>query len=211
MIRIFLIDDHTVLRQGLRLIVESAEDMEVVGEAGSGQEALERLSRLSPPPDIILLDIHLPDTSGIALAHKFRALFPHARVIILTVSDHTGDLMAAVQAGVRGYLLKNASAEEVLDALRRVHRGEAVLPPSLTTRLLDQLTYPGSLPTDLTERELQILRYIARGLSNKEIASTLNLSENTVKTHVRKILAKLNARSRAEAAALAVRAGLLTE
>ncbi len=208
-IRVFLIDDHAVLRQGLRLIIESTEDMEVVGEAGTGKEALRALQRLPLPPDIILLDIHLPDTHGVSLAHKLRALVPKANIVILTVSDNSRDLFAAVQAGVRGYILKNASAEEVVDAIRRVQRGEAVLPPALTSRLLDELARPGYTPSELTDREVEILRYIARGLSNKEIASVLGLSENTVKTHVRKILAKLNARSRAEAAAYAVQAGLL--
>ncbi len=208
-IRVFLIDDHAVLRQGLRLIIENTHAMEVVGEAGTGKEALYTLRRLPIPPDIILLDIHLPDTNGVALAHKLGALAPKAKIIILTVSDDSRDLYAAVQAGVRGYILKESSANEVVEAIKRVHRGEAVLPPALTARLLDELSRPGYTPTELTEREREILRYIARGLSNKEIAAVVGLSENTVKTHVRKILTKLNARSRAEAAAYAVQAGLL--
>ena len=208
-IRVFLIDDHAVLRQGLRLIIENTHAMEVVGEAGTGKEALYTLRRLPIPPDIILLDIHLPDTNGVALAHKLGALAPKAKIIILTVSDDSRDLYAAVQAGVRGYILKESSANEVVEAIKRVHRGEAVLPPALTARLLDELSRPGYTPTELTEREREILRYIARGLSNKEIAAVVGLSENTVKTHVRKIRTKLNARSRAEAAAYAVQAGLL--
>ncbi len=208
MIRVFLVDDHAVLRQGLHLLLETASDIDVIGEAGTGQEALLRIPSLYP--DVVLLDVHLPDIDGLQLARKLGALVPRSHIVMLTVSDRPQDVKEALHAGVRGYLLKSASADEVVDTIRQVMMGGIVLPPPLTARLIDDLIHPAMLTQELTEREEEVLHYIVRGLSNKEIATAMGLSENTVKTHVRKILTKLNARSRAEAAAFAVRTGLVS-
>lgn len=209
MIRVFLVDDHTVLRQGLRLILQDASDMEVVGEAGTGTDALKRIPAVQP--DVVLLDVNLPDMSGVEVARALRDRVPGVRVVMLTVSDRHQDLIAAVQAGVRGYILKNASSDEVVNAIREVMQGGAVLPPRLTAHLLDAFVSPPDPLDTLTDRELQVLRLITHGLGNKEIAARLRISEHTVKTHVRNILSKLNAKSRAEAAAYAVKRGLVEE
>ena len=208
MITVFLVDDHTVLRQGLRFILDEVEDMEVVGEAGTGAEALDRIPLLDP--DVVLLDIHLPDMSGVDVARELKARGVRAHIIVLTVSDRHHDLVDAIRAGARGYLLKSSSANEVIYAVRQVMLGGAVLPPDLTVQALTHRSATSSPLDDLTEREIEVLKLVAQGLGNKEIAARLSLSENTVKTHVRHILSKLNARSRAEAAAYAVRAGLVT-
>ncbi len=213
MIRVFLVDDHTVVRQGLRLILEDATDMTVVGEAATAQEALHRVP--AAQPDVILLDIHLPDQSGVAIARDLHRLVPTTRILILTVSDRHDDVFEALQAGARGYILKSASADEVIAAIRQVMSGGVVLPPDVAARLVEDLTQETTAgsPTQepLTAREREVLRYLAGGLSNKEIAHQLGISENTVKSHVRHILAKLNVRSRVEAATYAVRMGLVPE
>lgn len=213
MIRVFLVDDHTVVRQGLRLILEDAPDMTVVGEAATAEEALHRVPAVQP--DVVLLDVHLPDQSGVAIAREVHRRAPHTRILILTVSDRHEDVFEALQAGARGYLLKSASAEEVITAIRQVMSGGVVLPPEVAARLVEDLTQDpmggGQVQEPLTSREREVLRYLACGLSNKEIARQLGISENTVKSHVRHILAKLNVRSRVEAATYAVRMGLVPE
>lgn len=205
MIAVLLVDDHTVLRQGLRLILQEDPDMLVVGEAASGTEGV-RIA-LDLRPDVILMDIGLPDMTGIEAARRIRSAWSEAQVLMLTVSDRNDDLLAAFKAGARGYLLKSMESSEVLTAVRRVAGGETILPPDLAARLVQELAEPE--PETLTGREQDVLRRLARGLGNKEIAAELNLSENTIKTHVRNILAKLNLRSRAEAAAYAVKVGLV--
>jgi DNA-binding NarL/FixJ family response regulator len=206
MIKILLADDHAVLRQGLRLIVQTDPDLQVVGEATTGVEAIELVTTLQP--DILITDINMPDMTGLEAARRLRSLCPQTCIIVLTVSDRTEDLLEAFKAGVRGYLLKSAQSQEVLAAIHRVAEGETILPPKLATRLLAELAQPTPTPEALTEREQDVLRFMAQGVSNKEIAAALNISENTTKTHVRHILAKLNLRSRAEAAAYATRLGL---
>lgn len=210
MITVLIGDDHAVLRQGLRLILQSAPDITVVGEAVNGSDAVAQAVALRP--DVALMDLEMPELSGIEATQRIRAACPATRVLILTVSERKADFMGALRAGARGYLLKSMESQEVLAAIRQVAAGEAVLPPKLAARLLDELAEP--LPTapaaeELSERELDVLHYLAQGHGNKEIAAALNISENTVKTHVRSILAKLGVRSRAEAAAYAVRGGLV--
>lgn len=206
MIRILLVDDHAVLRHGLRLILQSSGDMTVVGEASTAADGVALAASLRP--DVVLMDLQLPDLDGIEATQRVRSVYPEARVLILTVSERKSDLVAALRAGARGYLLKSMESQDVLDAVRRVARGEAALPPRLAAQLLEELAEPAAAP-DLTEREAEVLACLARGLGNKEIATELNISENTVKTHVRNVLAKLNARSRSEAIALALRQGLV--
>jgi DNA-binding NarL/FixJ family response regulator len=204
-IAVLLVDDHSVLRHGLRLILQEDPDILVVGEAASGAEAIK--IALDLRPDVILMDIGLPDMTGIEATRRIRAAWSEVQVLMLTVSDRNENLLAAFKAGARGYLLKNMESKEVLNAIRRVAAGEVILPPDLATRLVDKLAGPAA--EELTGREQDVLRYIAHGLGNKEIGAALNLSENTIKTHVRNILSKLNLRSRAEAAAYAVQAGLV--
>ncbi len=207
MINVLIVDDHAVLRHGLRLILQEDPDLVVVGEAAAGAEAVTQA--LSLAPDVVLMDIELPDMSGIEATRRIRATCPQTRILILTVSDRNEDLLGAFKAGARGYLLKHMESKDVLAAIHRVAAGEAILPPNLAARLLNELAEPGPTPEDLTDRERDVLGYVAQGLGNKEIAAALNISENTVKTHVRHIMSKLDMRSRAEAAAYAVRVGLV--
>jgi DNA-binding NarL/FixJ family response regulator len=207
MIRIVIADDHTVLRQGLRLILSTDPNLTVVGEAGSGQGAVDLALALSP--DVMLMDVEMPDVNGVEATRRIRAACPETQVLMLTVSDKSEDLIGALRAGARGYLLKNAEAQQVLDAIQRVASGEAVLSPGLTARLLDEIVVPTPSIERLTERESDVFDLLIQGLSNKEIAAALSVSENTVKTHVRHILDKLNLRSRSEVAAYAARTGLI--
>jgi DNA-binding NarL/FixJ family response regulator len=209
LIRVLIADDHTVLRHGLRMILDEADDITVVGEAANGEEAVAQARALTP--DVVLMDVNMPGVDGVEAARQIRASLPQIRVLILTVSDKDRDLMGAIKAGARGYLLKSAESDEVLEAIRRVAAGEAILPPALTARVLDELASPTPTLSPLTDREIEVLGLIAQGLSNKEIAVALYISQNTVKTHVRHILEKLGLRSRSEAAAFAVREGLLPE
>jgi len=209
LIHVLIADDHTVLRHGLRMILNEAEDISVIGEATNGEETVAQVQALNP--HVVLMDVNMPVMDGVEAARRIRASQPETRVLMLTVSDKDDHLLGAIKAGARGYLLKSAESDDVLNAIRRVAAGEAILPPSLTARVLDELAAPAPAPTPLTERELEVLALIAEGLANKEIATALHISENTVKTHVRHILEKLDLRSRSEAAAYAVREGLVPE
>lgn len=217
MIRVFLADDHTLLRQGLRRILAEDPTLTVVGEAADGNEAVTQACALNP--DVILMDVWMPGLNGIEATRRIREACPGVQIIMLTVSDRDADLFGALKAGARGYLLKNAEAQQVLEAIHRVAAGEAILPPALAARVLDEFVkLTAKQPSGaiggaetLSEREAAVLRLVAQGLSNKEIAVHLSLSENTVKTHVRHILEKLHLRSRTEAAAYAARTGLAAE
>lgn len=208
MIRVLIADDHTILREGLRRILRENPALTVVGEATTGEEAVTLALKLSP--DVVLMDVTMPHMSGIEATRRIRLVRPETRILMLTVSDKDEDLLGALKAGARGYLLKNAEAREVMDALQRVHAGEAILPPTLIGRVLDELATPTPTTREaLSPRETEVLELVAEGLANKEIAATLSISENTVKTHVRHILDKLGLRSRTEAAAYAVHQGLV--
>lgn len=206
MIRVLIADDHTILRQGLRLILAEDPTLTVVGEAANGMEAVTQALKLLP--DVVLMDVKMPGISGIEATRRIRAAKPGIQILMLTVSDKDEDLLDALRAGARGYLLKNAEAGEVLTAIHRVYKGEAILPPSMAARVLDELVAPTGKREALSGREIEVIRLLAQGLSNKEIAKALSISENTVKTHVRHIFSKLDLRSRAEAAAYAVSSGL---
>jgi DNA-binding NarL/FixJ family response regulator len=206
MIRVLIGDDHTILRQGLRRILAEDPDLTVVGEAADGEQVVALALELVP--DVVLMDVQMPELSGIEAARRIRTAHPEIRILMLTVSDRDEDLFGALRAGARGYLLKSAEAQEVLDAIHRVYRGEAILPPNLAARVVNEFAAPTPKPESLSQREVEVIRLLAQGLGNKEIAAALSISENTVKTHVRHILDKLGLRNRAEAAAYAVQSGL---
>ena len=208
-IGVLIVDDHPVVRQGLRSFIETLDDVELVGEAGSGAEAVEAARRLLP--DVVLMDLVMPGGGGVEATRAIRELSPSTKVIVLTSFDGDENVFPAIKAGAAGYLLKDVHPQELADAVRRVHRGEALLAPSVAARLMQEVaggerrTPP---PSGLTERELDVLRLIARGLPNKLIARELTVSEKTVKTHVSNILAKLHLADRTQAALYAVREGL---
>jgi two-component system NarL family response regulator len=201
-----------VFRRGLSLVLEPEDDIEVVAEASTGEEAVE-LAR-DTVPDVVLLDVRMPGIGGIEAARRLALEVPAARVVMLTVSDTESDLYDAIKAGAVGYLLKEASIEEVADAVRAVATGQSLVTPSMATKLLTEFTALANrvdggriAPAGprLTGREVEVLGFIARGRSNREIAEELFISENTVKNHVRNILEKLQLHSRTEAALYAVR------
>jgi len=207
LIRVLIVDDHTLLRHGLRLILNHAEDLTVVGEASDGEEAIGLARELKP--DVILMDVNMPGLGGIEATRRIRTAQPEIHILMLTISKQDEDLIGAIKAGAKGYLLKNAESAEVVESIRRVMAGEAILPPQMMTRVFAELADPAPTARDLTGRETEILQLVARGLGNKEIGAELHISENTVKAHVRHILEKLNLSNRAEAAAFAVRDGLV--
>jgi len=207
-IRILLVDDHAVVRLGLRALLEGEQDMDVVGEAGNAQEALRLASQLQP--DIVLLDIRLPDRSGIDVCRDIRLRHPQTQVLMLTSYVEEELLTEAIAAGASGYVLKQLSTDELLHAIRTVSRGDAVLGPKVTRQLLEQVQrtqreMEGSAFHDLSPRELHVLALVAQGKSNAEIAAELMLSPITVRNHVSTILSKLQLSNRIEAATYAVR------
>ena len=206
-IRLLIVDNHTLFRQGLVSLLQSEPGYEVIGEASSGEESLHIVPELEP--DVVLMDVKMPGIGGVEATRRLIGTNPEARVLMLTVSEEEESLFAAIQAGARGYILKNADASDLLDAIQRVHAGEAMLSPIMTLRLLDALKsggIPAPLPElSLTSREQDVFHLLAQGASNRQIAETLMITENTVKTHVRNILEKLELHSRSEVAAYARR------
>jgi DNA-binding NarL/FixJ family response regulator len=202
-------DDHPIVREGLSAVLETQPDFAIVGEASSGAQAVERAAELLP--DVILLDLELPELDGVAALRQIRAANPAARVIIFTAFDTDERILAAVQAGAQGYLLKGAPREELFQAIRVVHGGGSLLQPVVAARLLRQVSgaAASALPEPLTERELEVLRQLAKGRQNKEIATELWISERTVKFHVSAILAKLGVGNRTEAVGKAAQLGLI--
>jgi two-component system, NarL family, response regulator LiaR len=209
-IRVLLVDDHAVVREGLRTFLELQEGMEVVGEAEDGEQALTEAERLRP--DVILMDLVMPVLDGVGAMRELRQKLPSCRVIVLTSFADDDRLLPAIQAGAAGYLLKNVQPKELARAVRAAHAGEALLDPSIAARLVEAIAQPaGEEPRDeLTPREREVLELIGRGLSNKRIALELGVSEKTVKTHVGHLLHKLGVADRTQAALHAVRSGLLS-
>ena len=209
-IRILLADDHVMVREGTRRILERQEDLTVVGEAGDGLETIELAQQTRP--DIILMDISMPVMNGIDATRKIKEVCPRAAVLVLTAYDDDQYVFAILEAGAAGYLLKNARSSELIDAVRRVSAGESVLHPSVAKKVLRRLAAPAEQMDEeeiLTPRELEVLRLAGRGLTNREIAERLYLSENTVKTYIQGIYQKLDAHNRIEAVMRATRWGLL--
>ena len=213
-IRVLLVDDQPLLRTGFRLILQSEPDIEVVGEAGDGEVALSQVRALRP--DVVLMDIRMPRMDGVEATRRSAVLDGPPRVLVLTTYDLDEYVVESLRAGASGFLLKDAPAEELVDAVHVVHRGEAVVAPRVTRRLLDRFArlLPATQSDDaplpeLTEREHQVLRLMARGLSNAEIAGHLVLSETTVKTHVSNLLMKLGLRDRVQAVVMAYERGIV--
>jgi DNA-binding NarL/FixJ family response regulator len=211
-IRVLLADDQALVRSGFRLILETRDDLEVVGEAEDGREAVDLARRLRP--DVILMDVRMPNVDGVEATRRLGALGSPARVLILTTFDLDEYVYEAIRAGAAGFLLKDVQPAQLVDAVRVVAAGEALLAPTVTRRLLDHFAaqLPSADPPPelarLTERELEILTLLAEGLSNAELAERLFLSETTVKTHVSSVLRKLDLRDRVQAVVLAYKAGL---
>ncbi len=214
-IRVLVVDDHALFRRGLEMVLEQETDIEVVGEAGDGGQAVQKA--IETAPDIVLMDVRMPKGSGIEACRAIKDAVPSAKIIMLTISDEEGDLYEAIKAGATGYLLKEISIEEVASAIRAVQNGQSLISPSMASKLLTEFATMvkrtderEQLPTPrLTDREMEVLRLVARGLNNRDIAKELFISENTVKNHVRNILEKLQLHSRMEAVVYAVREKLL--
>ncbi len=209
-----VVDDHALFRRGLDLVLAPESDIEIVGEARDGNEAVEAATDLRP--DVVLMDVRMPELGGIEATRRIRDALPTTKVVMLTVSDDEEDLFASIRSGATGYLLKEVAIEEVADAIRAAARGHGLVSPSMAARLLvefNRLSKPtGAAPgaaSRLTVREIEVLRLVAKGMSNREISGDLQIAENTVKNHVRNILEKLQVRSRTEAAMRAVREKLL--
>jgi two-component system NarL family response regulator len=211
-IRLLIVDDHALFRRGLELVLADEPDIEIVGEATDGIQAVEQAAALEP--EVVLMDVRMPGGSGIDAARQIRAAQPMVKIVMLTVSEEEDDLFGAIRAGANGYLLKEVSIEEVADAVRAVQRGHSLISPLMASKLLVEFNVLSRRVEDehaprLTGREIEVLRLVARGMSNKEIAAELVIAENTVKNHVRNILEKLQLRSRMEAAMYAVREKLV--
>lgn len=214
-VRVLIADDQALFRRGLYVVLGTEPDIEVVAEAENGEDAVGRAEELAP--DVVLMDVRMPRVSGIDAARRIRDALPSTRILMLTVSDEEDDLYEAIKAGANGYLLKEISVEEVAEAIRAVVQGQSLISPSMASKLLNEFNslakraaqrepYPAPA---LTGRELEVLKLVARGMSNKEVADHLFISENTVKNHVRNILEKLHLHSRMEAVMYAVRQNLL--
>ncbi|MCP2329367.1 DNA-binding NarL/FixJ family response regulator [Hamadaea flava] len=206
MIRVFLLDDHEVVRRGLRELLEAQGDIEVIGEAGLATEAAHRAPALRP--DVAILDARLPDGSGIDAAREIRSVDPSIQVLILTSYEDDEALFAAIMAGAAGYVLKQIKGTDLVDAVRRVADGQSLLDPAVTARVLERIRNPQREPAQLrglTEQERKILDFIADGLTNRQIAAQMFLAEKTVKNYVSSLLAKLGLERRTQAAVLATK------
>lgn len=212
-IRVLIIDDHSLFRSGIKLVLQRQNDFDLVGEAGSGLEGVKDAKRLSP--DVVLLDLHMPDMSGLETIPLLKDEAPNAQIVMLTVSEDAEDLLEALRIGARGYLLKNIDTDFLLQSIRRAAVGESVMSPQMGGKLADAMRAPAkgnaADSVKLSPREKEIIVKLARGDSNKEIARELDLSESTVKIHVQGILRKLNLASRVQAAVYAVEHGLTIE
>jgi two-component system NarL family response regulator len=203
-IRVVIADDHPVVLQGLTAILKSAKDIKVVGEATDGDQTCELYDQLSP--DVLMLDLRMPTKDGLEVVAELmsRPRVPKPRIIVMSTYRSEEDIRRALAAGAKGYLVKGVSPQQIREAVRRVAEGEVFLPPTIAAKLAESMSHP-----ELSKRELEVLQYIANGRSNKEIGTILYISENTVRGHVKSILAKLDAMGRTEAIAIATKRGLL--
>jgi len=213
-IRVLVVDDHALFRRGLQMVLEQEPDIAVVGEAADGAEAIEKATETIP--DIVLMDVRMPRRGGIDACTAIKDVVPSAKIIMLTISDEEADLYDAIKAGAMGYLLKEISIEDVASSVRAVHGGQSLISPSMASKLISEFASMrrgderAQVPAPrLTERELEVLKLVAKGLPNKDIAKQLYISENTVKNHIRNILEKLQLHSRIQAVAYALREKIL--
>ena len=211
LLRVIVVDDHALFRRGLQMVLDEEPDIELVGEASDGAEAVQRAGELMP--DVVLMDVRMPKRSGIDAAREIKDLLPHVKILMLTISDDEADLYEAIKAGAAGYLLKEIPIEEVADAIRSVWSGQSRISPSMASKLLTEFAAMSKAATErpqmpapkLTDREMEVLKLVAQGMNNRDIAKELYISENTVKNHIRNILEKLHLHSRMEAVVYAVR------
>ncbi|WP_170006503.1 response regulator [Bacillus fonticola] len=210
MIQLMLVDDHAILRDGLRNLLEVEEDIQVVGEAVSGEDAVSKMKECQP--DVVLMDINMPKMNGVEVTGLLKKQYPSTKVLILTMHDHDEYFMSAIREGADGYLLKDAPFDQVIEAIRTVAKGESVIHPAMTKKLLHFHQQKGQSEEKqlLTEREKEVLQCLVQGLSNKEIADRLFISDKTVKIHVSKIFKKLNVKSRSQVVIYAVQHQLVT-
>ncbi len=201
-IRVFSVDDHPLLREGIAALVNSQPDMVLISQAATGAEAIQLYKEQLP--DVTLLDLRLPDMSGIDVLIAIRSQFPEARIIMLTTFEGDVEIQRALQAGARGYLLKNMPPTELLDVIRQVHLGKKRIPPEIASQLLEHLS-----DEVLTEREIEVLKEVANGNRNREIAERLFISEETVKVHIKHIMEKLGASDRTQAVSIGLRRGII--
>ena len=217
-IRVLIADDHALFRRGLEMVLSGEPGLELVGEASDGQEAVQLATEVVP--DVVLMDIRMPKITGIEAARQMKEVAPSAKIVMLTISDEEEDLFEAIRAGASGYLLKDIPLDELADSVRAVHGGQSLINPSMAGKLLTEFATLARRDSEdepakhapapkLTEREMEVLRLVARGLNNRDIAKELFISENTVKNHVRNILEKLQIHSRMEAVMIAVREKLI--
>ena len=211
LVRVLIVDDHAIVRKGIRALLEIEPWLEVVGEAATGREAVALAASLKP--SVILMDLVMPEMDGIEATRQISTTLPDTRILVLTSFAADDKVFPAIKAGALGYLLKDSGPEELWQAIRQVHRGESSLHPAIARKVLRELTHPSdrpSTPDALTERELEVLKLLARGLSTQEIADRLVITEATARTHVSNILSKLHVSSRTQAALYALREGLAT-
>ena len=217
-IRALIVDDHALFRRGLEMVLAAEEDIELVGEASDGTEAVQKAGESLP--DVVLMDIRMPKSSGIEACRAMKEVAPSAKIVMLTISDEEEDLFEAIRAGASGYLLKDIPLDEVADVVRAVHGGQSLINPSMAAKLLTEFATLARRDQEeeraeqvpapkLTDREMQVLKLVAKGMNNRDIAKELFISENTVKNHVRNILEKLQIHSRMEAVMIAVREKLI--
>jgi len=209
MIRVLIVDDHTIVRKGIRALLAEIADLEVVGEAADGQEAIVQADRLCP--DVILMDLAMPRMDGIEATRQIKARQPESRVLVMTSFATDEKVLPAIKAGALGYLLKESAPADLVQAIHQIQRGESSLHPAIARKVLQEISHPADRPptTDpLTEREAEVLLLVAQGLGNQDIAEKLHISDPTVRTHVSNIMSKLYLANRVQAALYALREGL---
>lgn len=210
LIKILIADDHPVVREGLSAMLSKEQDVEVVGEAENGVEAVNKAKELQP--DIIFMDLRMPELDGVEAMRQIRAQNPDIKIIVLTTYDNDESIFKGIEAGAKAYLLKDAPREELLKAIRAVHRGESLIQPAVAGKVLDrfaELSRQAQAPEMLSERELDVLKLMAKGAANKQIAAELFISESTVKSHIASIFQKLDVNDRTEAVTQAIRKGII--